>query len=307
MSDGTSRPAHSHPTASPQRVGFALRLAATAPMRNSLAMARSSDPMRARRSRSRRRGVGVVLGVAAVLAGLCYWWLARDAAEREASPSEHAPVAERPLPPRAPPRDALETIPLPPLDASDAFLREQLGTLSSEADLARWLAEDDLAARLVASVDNVAEGKSPRAHLPFLRPSEPFRVLGEGTQTRVDPASYARYDAIADVVASLDPVACVALYRRIAPLFQQAYVALGYPERSFETRARAAIDELLAVPVLEESPALRPHIGRHLWADPAIEQLPDARKQLLRMGPRNVERIQTKLREIRAALDADAQ
>ena len=59
--------------------------------------------------------------------------------------------------------------------------------------------------------------------------------------------------------------------------------------------------------MLEESPALLAHIGRHQWADPAIERLSDARKQLLRMGPRNVERIQAKLREIRAALDAGAQ
>lgn len=283
-------------------------LAAPEPIRNSRAMARASETRRAVRSRPPRwgRSVGVALVAAAAIAGLFYWWLARDTAERAAPSSERLPVAEHPVPAPAPPPEAVQAIPLPPLDASDAFLREQVGALSSHADLARWLAEGDLASRFVASVDNVAEGKSPRVHLHFLRPSEPFRVLGAGTRARVDPASYTRYDVIADVVASLDAGTCVALYRRIAPLLQEAYVALGYPDRSFETRARAAIDELLAAPVLEESPVLLAHIGRYQWADPAIEQLSDARKQLLRMGPRNVERIQSKLTEIRAAFDAGA-
>jgi hypothetical protein len=33
--------------------------------------------------------------------------------------------------------------------------------------------------RLVASVDNVAEGSSPASHLPFLRPEGEFRARGD--------------------------------------------------------------------------------------------------------------------------------
>jgi hypothetical protein len=250
-----------------------------------------------------------LVAIAAAIAVL-YWWLAgapgwppgagpqqetRPAAERFARTTEPAPPAvEQPA--------AEETIPLPPLGESDTFLREEASALSSQPDWAHWLAQSELASRFAAAVDNVAEGKSPRAHLEFLRPGEPFRVLGSDPDLRVDPASSARYDAVADVVASLDADACVAVYRRIAPLLQQAYVALGYPGRSFESRLRAAIDELLAAPVLGESPALVAKTLRYQWADPAIEGLSGARRQLLRMGPRNVEKVQSKLREIRNAL-----
>jgi hypothetical protein len=269
---------------------------------------------RARRLRARRRrtpGLAVaLLLVAAAIAG-GYWWTLRDASRPDAIEPGVAPVEVAEQPPATLTAPAVEPvapaaeIELPPLDASDAFLRERVGALSAHPALAQWLAQSDLASRFAASVDNVADGRIPRAHADFLRPSEPFRALGAEPALRVDPASYARWDAIGDVVASVDAGAAGALYRQVAPLFQEAYRVLGYPDRDFETRAIAAIDHLLAAPVLEESPPLVAHVNRYKWADPAIEQLSPAQKQLLRMGPRNVERIQSKLRALRAALGAE--
>jgi hypothetical protein len=195
-------------------------------------------------------------------------------------------------------------VPLPPLAESDGFVRNLVGALSTRPELAQWLARDDLVQLFVVSVDNVAEGRSPRNHLGFLRPKAPFRVTGDPAKPRVDPASWARYDPIGDVVASLDPAATVQLYRELLPLFQQSYEQLGYPGRSFDARFHEAIEQLLATPVPEESPRVEPFVERYLWSDPALEALPQAQKQMLRMGPHNVERIQSKLREIRAALAA---
>jgi hypothetical protein len=266
---------------------------------------------RPERKRARRGpGLGLALVAVALLIGALYAWLA----QRESQPEARDEVVERLAPdgepapepgaepPVAPVPPAEEPIELPPLAESDPLLREQLASLSRAPALAGWLAQSELAQRFVASVDNVAEGRSPRAHVAFLRPAEPFTAQGGDAAPRVDPASYARYDAIADVVASLDVAAAAAAYRHLAPLFQEAYESLGYPGRSFHERALAAIDVLLAAPVLEESPPLVRHIGRYRWADPELERAPDAVKQLLRMGPRNVARVQARLRELRAAL-----
>ncbi|RIK99773.1 MAG: DUF3014 domain-containing protein [Proteobacteria bacterium] len=271
-----------------------------------------------RRPRRRRGpGLGVALIAAALAIGALFAWYSRRDAEPEAADEaalEALAAAEasapEPIAPAGAPLDpaaqalppAEEPVEVPPLAESDGFVREQVGPLSPHPALASWLAQGDLAQRFAASVDNVAEGKSPRAHLRFLRPREPFRVLGTDANPRVDPASYARYDAIADVVESLDAAACASVYRRLALLFQQAYEALGYPDRRFDERAVAAIDVLLAAPVLEESPPLVRHVGRYHWADPELQRAPDAVKQLLRMGPRNVARVQAKLRELRAAI-----
>ena len=49
-------------------------------------------------------------------------------------------------------------------------------------------------------------------------------------------------------------------------------------------------------------PALVAEVKRYEFADPNLESLPDAQKQLLRMGPENQARVVAKLREIGAAL-----
>ncbi len=116
--------------------------------------------------------------------------------------------ALRAIPAVRPRAAALPTIPpradLPPLDASDAFLRKLAAGLSSNPGWSKWLLTDRLAQRFVASVDNVAEGRSPQAHLGVLAPSGEFKVHEHGDAATVDPASYRRYDAVAGVIASLD-------------------------------------------------------------------------------------------------------
>lgn len=262
--------------------------------------------------RRRRRGIGPGLAFALIALGaaIAWWWLgnrglpwlpgcAPDEAPGEAPIAATAPGAEPE--PVEPPAAAPEA-PVPPLDESDPFVRDLVAPLSDRPALATWLAQADLVRLFVVSTDNVAEGRSPRGHLGFLRPAEPFSVLGEGEQLRIDPASYARYDAIADVVDSLHAPAVVAVYEKLRPLLEAAYRELGYPDAVVEGRLLEALDELIATPVIGAEPRLDEHIGRYVFADPELERLSAARKQLLRMGPRNVERVTAKLREIRAAL-----
>jgi hypothetical protein len=59
-----------------------------------------------------------------------------------------------------------------------------------------------------------------------------------------------------------------------------------------------AIGVLLAVPVLDGDIALHDTIVSYEFANPDLESLSAAQRQLLRMGPANIRIVQEKLREI---------
>ena len=252
----------------------------------------------------RRQGIGllVLLLVAAGLGGFLWWHLQRDAAPPappEISPSPPAPAAQAP---EIVPEEPEETLELPPLDESDPLLRELLTGLADHPQLARWLTPQGLARRFVTTVDNLAEGLSPRKHLPSLVPKEPFEAVERDGQLYPAPESYARYDALASFVASLDAQALADLYRSLEPLFDEAYRDLGYPDRDFRRTLDQALTRLLQTPVPSAETPLAEGIVSYHYADPKLENLSPAQRQFLRMGPQNMRRVQGKLREISTAL-----
>ena len=192
------------------------------------------------------------------------------------------------------------------LATSDAVVRELVAEISSNPKLASWLVNEDLIRRFVASVDNIASGISPQAHLGFLRPKEGFEVdeRRDGTLV-IEHDSYGRYDSVALVFASLDTEGTVALYRELEPLIDDAFAEIGPANANFDDRLDKAFDLLLAVPVLEDSARVEQKVLTYAWADDRVEALSGAQRHLLRMGPENVSLIQDKLGELRAALAAD--
>jgi len=189
------------------------------------------------------------------------------------------------------------------LDQSDGILRELAGELSSHQELGSWLKSKDLIHRFVAAVDNIANGLSPRPQIDFFTPKGEFRVKRKNGRYYADPAGYRRYDLVGSVFSSLDMVSTVQLYRRAKPLIQEAYAELGYPDEDFDGALVEAIVELLKVPVVQGDMLLERKVISYAIADPGLENLSEAQKYLLRMGPDNTRKIQGKLREFGAALD----
>lgn len=258
--------------------------------------------------RPRRTGRRWVVGIALLLvtAGVAAYLLRRAPVpppEAVSPVAGHGPAAPPPsetLPPTDP--EAVPEAPLPPLAESDALAGELAGALTRHPALAGWLATEGFIRRFVAVVDNIADGESPRPHLGFLVPAEPFRVIDRGERVFLDPGSYARYDRAAEVFASLDPQGCADAYRRLQPLLNEAYRDLGRTDRTFEAALRAAIVRLLATPVVADEVELEPRVISYDFADPTLEARSAAEKHLLRMGPGNVRRIQEQLRLIATAL-----
>jgi hypothetical protein len=259
--------------------------------------------------RQGRRALGWLVAMVAltpVVIGFVAYRLLHPAAPPVGAP---APVATEAIAPATPPPPVVlqPTIPpradLPQLDASDALVRKLAAGLSAHPEWTKWLLNDRIVRRFVAATDNVAEGRSPNAHVGFLAPKEPFRADERGDASTIDAATYRRYDAVAAVVASLDANGCAKLFAQTRPLFQRAYDDLGYPDRRFEDTLAKAIRHLLATPDLPPSATVRHSVKSWKYTDPRFEALSPAQKQLLRMGPDNVRRIKQKLREIAESMN----
>jgi hypothetical protein len=240
---------------------------------------------------ARTRWPLVLIGMAVIFAGGSYL-LIRDAEVPELQPAAPvAPVAERPAPP---PKDA------------DAQARDTLSALSTLPRWAEWLGVDGVARRFAFAVANIAEGETPREHLGFLAPTGRFRATARGGRETISRESYARYDFLADVVASIDARAAATAFTRLEPILDGYYAEVGRPGQRFRDAAAQAVRRLLAVPVIEGDLRVDARPIVYKYVDPRLENLSDAEKHLLRMGPRNVKLIQGKLREIAAALQLNA-
>ncbi len=131
------------------------------------------------------------------------------------------------------------------LATSDIVVRELASEISANPKLAAWLVNEDLVRRFVASVDNIASGISPQAHLDFLRPREGFEVDQRRNGVLViETDSYGRYDLVAQVFASLDTEGTVALYGELKPLIDEAYAEIGPSNANFDDRLDRAFDLL---------------------------------------------------------------
>jgi hypothetical protein len=188
------------------------------------------------------------------------------------------------------------------LDESDDTIRYMAEELSSHPETVSWLMSKDLIRKFVGAVDNIANGLSPRSQIDFFTLEENFKIIEIDGLYYVDHEGYDRYNLIGDVFSSLDSEGWVQLYEQSALLIQEAYSDLGYPEEDFNKTLTAAIVELLKAPVVEGDLLLEAKVVSYTMADPELENLSEAQKHLIRMGPENVREIQAKLREIGLAL-----
>lgn len=259
-----------------------------------------------------------VFVIAVLLGALGIWFFVGRDKDPLAPPSapageQRAPGPESPFlsdslplpveePPPVPPETPVLPPVLPTLDGSDDLARRLIMELMPGRVPDRWLQSEDLVRLFVVVVDNVAEGLSPRRHLAFLSPKGKLQVVGTEKGLALDPRSYRRYDPVGEAFAALDPGVTARVYRALGGLFQEAYLDLGYDERPFDRTFEKALQRLLAVPVVEgEVPLLRGDKSVH-FADPDLENLAQAEKHLLRMGPENTRKVQQALAGMAAAL-----
>jgi hypothetical protein len=193
---------------------------------------------------------------------------------------------------------------MPSMQQADDAVRLAAEGLSASPKFREWLGVGDLARKFVATVNNIADGASPRVILAFLAPVLPFKTEKRQGKAYIDPSSYARYDEVAAVIASIDAKAAAGAYQRLHPLLSAAYGEIGKPGTTLDGRLQDAIQRLVTTPELPDMVEVHAAPVGVAWefADPRLEGMSPASKHLLRMGARNEKLIQSKLREIGSEL-----
>ena len=259
-------------------------------------------PQPPRQSIARRFVVIALIAATAIAAYIVF------GGHRTQPPVTRGPESIKPSEPPVQPLGA-ESAPivLPPLDASDALVRDLVKQVSTHPRVAAWLTTDGLIRNFTVVVANIADGRPPARHLGVLRPSATFRVIERGDALSIDPRSYERYDALTAAAASLDPQGSARLYATLKPRIEEAYRELGVPDTPFDRTLERAIVILLGTPVLDDPVLVEPRGVGYGFAAADVEALSHPQKHLLRTGPRNVRLIQASLREIALALGIPAE
>jgi hypothetical protein len=202
-----------------------------------------------------------------------------------------------------------EPEPLPALADSDDYFALSISE-NFGADAGSMLVKGSLVEKFVATVDNLPRRELAERIRPVRRTSGTLAVdpIDNGDEDDRDEdnreefylnsANYSRYDLFV-LAANADPDVIAAVYRRFYPLFQEAYVGLGYPEGYFNDRVVAAIDNLLQTPEPDEPILLvRPHV-LYEFADEDLEARSSGQKLMLRMGSNHAATIKQALQRLR--------
>lgn len=276
------------------------------------------------KQRSKRPPTGGLILAGAVIVVLLAWWLwpAEETEPPAPDGGPQTPVAQQPpeTPPPAPdiprrpepqpepdtepePAEPVvsEPAPLPTPEESDELLLEALADAGVEQP-AQILAGQRPLPDSAALVDALGRGR-------VLRPLLDVPVRGEFPVARRDgqlfmaEAGYRRYDAVAQSLAAIDTAAAAEHFHKLRPLFERAYERLGLNPEDFDNAVVRALDQVLATPVIEQPIRLEASDSVvYTYADPRLEGLTGLQKQLLRMGPDNLRRIQAQARDLRQKL-----
>lgn len=188
------------------------------------------------------------------------------------------------------------------LNESDTAVKDELETCSDSKIFASILANEDLIRKFTATVLNISRGESPAKHIPFMKPGKRFQVADHKDKPVLNIASYKRYNFVASLITSLDTEKSVTKFNRLKPLFTRAMKELGMTDTEFESVLEKAFLVLLKTPVVYGNIGLEKKFKSWEFKDPQLVKMNEAQKHLFRMGPENIKRIHSKIREFGKAL-----
>ncbi len=265
-----------------------------------------------------KRPVAAVIAALALLMGLgayYYFWsrgivpvapVASEAPVPVASPAAPAePAIQHPIG-KVPGADAIAATPLVPLDQSDTMAMDAIATILNGDAALRLLIPENVIRQIVATVDNLPRQTMSTRVLPVKPVPSAFETVPGPAGATLPAHNSTRYAPYVHGAEAIDTSRLVGLYVRLYPLFQQAYMELGYPNGYFNDRLVAVIDHLLAAPELQGAVDLTQPKVLYQYADPDLEARSSGQKIMMRVGLDNERRLKAKLREIRKALVAEA-
>ena len=249
--------------------------------------------------------IAFALAVAVGIIGtvLSIWWRSPEPPGNAGTAGTAPAAADVALPPLG---GSPFPVDVPPLDMSDAFVRQWVPRLSAHPRITAWLTTDGLIRNFVTVVSNIAEGSTPAGRVAVLKPSGSFLVVERSGSLLIDARGFARYDDLAAAFSSLDASAAAQLYATLKPRIEEAAAELGIRPGTFDATLERAFVVLLQTPVGDGPWRVEPWGIGYRFADSRLESLSGAQKHLLRMGPANARLVQRTLRDLAAALGIPA-
>jgi hypothetical protein len=221
-----------------------------------------------------------------------------------AATAAHAPAAAEPAVSHPMPAPNAGPEALPALNESDALVQDSLKGVLGGPTIETLLVPQNIVRHIVVTVDNLPRHKLAVELRPVKATGGQSVVSTQGDLVVLSGANFDRYSTFVRAVQAADVKSLAAVYRRLYPLFQQAYEDLGYPGKYFNDRLVEVIDHLLETPeVAAPIPLEQPRVF-YTYADSALEARSAGQKLLIRMGPANARIVKAKLRELRAEIVA---
>lgn len=191
------------------------------------------------------------------------------------------------------------------VEDGDALFKQLAADWSADPLFAKWLDAASLR-HLVAAVQSVADGESPRTSLPFVTLAGGFsvrEVKAKGTKRRpavarqfISAESYARYELPTQALTSVPAATAGAAYGQLRPFLDAVFSEVGRPGKRFDDVFTAALERLIAVPLPEGEVEVVPKGLAFAFKDESLERLSPAEKHVLRMGRTNASALQTWLK-----------
>lgn len=188
------------------------------------------------------------------------------------------------------------------LESSDPAVRDSLAAIAEVPPVRDVLVLDMLLQRVVGLLDGFSRGFIPTQIMPLPSPSAPFLATMIDGEPHLDTAGYARYDRVIRWLEGVDVAVLAEAFHRFRPLLEQAYGELGNAPEDMDNALIRALDRILDTPQISGPIALRRDSVMYSFADPALENRNALQKQLLRLGPENLGKVQMMAADLRAQL-----
>ncbi len=187
---------------------------------------------------------------------------------------------------------------------SDKLVLSRAATLLPAKNDVSLISPQNIINRFVVFTDNLAHGKVIKSFSPLRKPKAPFAVLESQNSMILDPAGYKRYDLYANIIDKLDLNMVMKEYQRFMPLINKSYKNIGYNDGDFTKTLITAISIINNAPIINHKIKLVAPSAMYKFADSNLEKLNDVQKLIIRTGPENTKKIQTKLAKLKIKLMA---
>jgi hypothetical protein len=191
--------------------------------------------------------------------------------------------------------------PLPPLNESDAAIKQDLADIIGAEPLAQYLTKSQAISRLVVTIDSLTGRQVPPQMNPIRTADGKIVVDTEAEIVTMSAQNFERYDGFVMLMQNADTDALVAMYQYYSPLFQIAWEENG-GQGHFNDRLLEVVDHLLETPDVQGPVYLTKYEAVYLFEDAELEAMTAGQKVLVRMGSVNAELVKQKLAEIRSGL-----